>query len=182
MAKILLNLFLCLSTLSTYAQASWTYSIWFKLKDKKGKEITRDDFESGKVKVYTGHAYHKPIGFTFDSKSKLFSYQEGTIVVKSTLLFTTATDTLVLHFPTRNMLLPNILLSQGELSLNEVSFAKLKTTSIKQGKAHLKVPVIKDDLWKFDRHNSKISSFKDYISSTSAGGYIMLKLLPLNSN
>jgi len=159
-----LTLIFCFTMYSSllFAQASWGYSVKFKLISKTNDTISVQNFKDGTVKLLSApFGAHSNNTLAFDSITNTFKFSQQTIATNSILVFQTLKDTTVLNIQTINLDLGHIMLTGHEYSFNvwtdDKRFIKSK---------------IDDKYWK------RKHSFKYYIS-TNRGKLIRTQLKTL---
>jgi len=110
--RIVTIFFLIISPSLLFAQASWGYSIKFKLISKENDTITIENFKNGKIKLFS-HPFgaYSDNKLQFDALSNTFIFSQNTITTGSILVFQTSNDITTLNIQTTNMDLKTIKLT-----------------------------------------------------------------------
>lgn len=111
------------------AQASWNYSIKFKLISKENDTISIENFKNGEIKLLSAPSgAHSNNKLKFDSSTNSFIFSQHTITTSSILVFQTSQDTTILNIQTINLDLESIQLTGNNYSFrvwnNEEKFIK----------------------------------------------------------
>ncbi len=129
--RTIIIFFFTISSSVSIAQASWSYSIKFKLISKENDTISIENFKNGKIKLLSASfGAHLNSKLEFDSKSNSFIFSQHTITTSSVLVFQTLTDITTLNIQTTNLDLGTVELTGRDYSFkvwdNEERFARKK--------------------------------------------------------
>lgn len=101
-----------LSEYTVHAQASWSYSIWFNLKDKYGNIIDKNDYDKKRIKLLTNEfSVHSNGELVYDTLTNSFRFSQHTAVTGSVLMFIQEMDTTIIEIGTTDLYLDTISLT-----------------------------------------------------------------------
>ncbi|MCL5246697.1 hypothetical protein M4I21_12805 [Cellulophaga sp. 20_2_10] len=129
--RIIITLLFTVFSSTLVAQASWGYSVKFKLISKENDTISIDHFKSGKIKLLSApFGSHSNNKLEFDYSSNSFIFSQHTIATGSILVFETLKDKTILNVQTINLDLKTIKLTGKNYSIhvwnNEEKFIKIE--------------------------------------------------------
>lgn len=102
-----------------FGQASWNYSIWFKLYDKSGSRVNLATYKKDNIKLYSaGHGAHMNNKLEYDLSADMFKFSQHTIIDRNVLLFVKDQDSIVIDVSTRSLYFKDISLIPGYYNIS----------------------------------------------------------------